>query len=192
VSTLNVDKVDPSTGTALEIGTSGDTITVPSGATFNVAGTMQSGGVTVANTPNFWAYNPASQTMTKDTEVAVIMATEAFDSASAYNTSDGKFTVPAGEGGVYWFKGAIRMVGTAAIPTRATTSIWVNGAVSLANELGGTGGLNTYSYVAVYGILNLSASDYVQLYFYHNASSDMSLSQTSSHMGGFQGFKLIG
>jgi|TARA_Y100000034_G_scaffold120792_1_gene164162 hypothetical protein len=44
VSTLNVDKVDPSTGTALEIGSSGDTITVPSGATFNVAGTLQEGG----------------------------------------------------------------------------------------------------------------------------------------------------
>ena len=42
-STIYVDKVDPASGTALEIGTSGDTITVPSGATFNVAGTLQSG-----------------------------------------------------------------------------------------------------------------------------------------------------
>ena len=44
MATLFVDKVDPQSGTALEIGTSGDTITVPSGATFNVAGTLQSGG----------------------------------------------------------------------------------------------------------------------------------------------------
>ena len=44
MSLLNVNKVDPATGTALEIGTSGDTITVPSGATFNVAGTLLSGG----------------------------------------------------------------------------------------------------------------------------------------------------
>ena len=43
-SILKVDKLDPQSGTALEIGTSGDTITVPSGATFNVAGTLQSGG----------------------------------------------------------------------------------------------------------------------------------------------------
>jgi len=43
-SVLKVDKLDPQSGTALEIGTSGDTITVPSGATFNVAGTLQSGG----------------------------------------------------------------------------------------------------------------------------------------------------
>ena len=32
-STIKVDKLDPQSGTALEIGTSGDTITVPSGAT---------------------------------------------------------------------------------------------------------------------------------------------------------------
>ena len=44
MSLLNVNKVDPATGTALELGTSGDTITVPSGATFNVAGTLQTGG----------------------------------------------------------------------------------------------------------------------------------------------------
>ena len=43
-SVLKVDKLDPQSGTDLEIGTSGDTITVPSGATFNVAGTLQEGG----------------------------------------------------------------------------------------------------------------------------------------------------
>jgi|OM-RGC.v1.009943113 hypothetical protein len=46
VSTLNVDKVDPSTGTALEIGSSGDTVTVPSGATFTVSGTMNASSIT--------------------------------------------------------------------------------------------------------------------------------------------------
>ena len=33
MGTLNVDKLDPESGTALEIGTSGDTVTVPSGVT---------------------------------------------------------------------------------------------------------------------------------------------------------------
>jgi len=37
MSTLNVDKVDPNTGTALEIGSSGDTISVPSGATLDIS-----------------------------------------------------------------------------------------------------------------------------------------------------------
>jgi hypothetical protein len=46
MSTLNVDKVDPSTGTALEIGSSGDTITIPSGATIVNSGTATGFGIT--------------------------------------------------------------------------------------------------------------------------------------------------
>ena len=38
-SILHVDKLDPQSGTALEIGTSGDTITIPSGATIVNSGT---------------------------------------------------------------------------------------------------------------------------------------------------------
>jgi len=44
MSTLETNLIQPATGTALTVGASGDTITVPSGATFNVAGTLQSGG----------------------------------------------------------------------------------------------------------------------------------------------------
>ena len=35
-SVLKVDKLDPQSGTALEIGTSGDTVTVPTGAGLTV------------------------------------------------------------------------------------------------------------------------------------------------------------
>ena len=37
MGTLFVDKLDPQSGTSLEIGSSGDTITVPSGATIDCA-----------------------------------------------------------------------------------------------------------------------------------------------------------
>ena len=37
MSTLKVDKLDPQSGTALEIGTSGDTISIPSGATLDIS-----------------------------------------------------------------------------------------------------------------------------------------------------------
>jgi hypothetical protein len=52
MSTLNVDKVDPSTGTALEIGSSGDTITVPSGATIVNSGTATGFGVALTGSTN--------------------------------------------------------------------------------------------------------------------------------------------
>jgi len=61
MGTLFVDKLDPQSGTALEIGSSGDTMTVPSGATFNVAGTLQSGGAAVSNAPAFLVYKTSNQ-----------------------------------------------------------------------------------------------------------------------------------
>lgn len=39
-NTLKTDKIEPQSGTALQVGASGDTITLPSGATLNIAGTI--------------------------------------------------------------------------------------------------------------------------------------------------------
>ena len=51
MGTLFVDKLDPQSGTSLEIGSSGDTITIPSGCTITNNGTQSGfGGV---NTPSF-------------------------------------------------------------------------------------------------------------------------------------------
>ena len=52
MSTLNVDKVDPNTGTALEIGSSGDTITIPSGATIVNSGTATGFGAVLTGSTN--------------------------------------------------------------------------------------------------------------------------------------------
>ena len=50
MGTLEVDKLDPQSGTALEIGTSGDTATIPSGATLTVAGTLNvTGSITATD-----------------------------------------------------------------------------------------------------------------------------------------------
>ena len=53
MSTLNVDKVDPSTGTALELGTSGDTITVPTGAGLTVVDEVKTNKVSPATGTDF-------------------------------------------------------------------------------------------------------------------------------------------
>jgi len=53
MSTLNVDKVDPNTGTTLELGTSGDTINIPSGVTIANSGTATGfGAVLTGSTDN--------------------------------------------------------------------------------------------------------------------------------------------
>ena len=55
------------------------------------------------NTPAFQAYLSASQTISNDTMTKLECNTEDFDTASAYdNSTNYNFTVPVGEGGVYW------------------------------------------------------------------------------------------
>ena len=46
MSLINVNAIEPSTGTDITLGASGDTITVPSGATFTQSGTMNASAIT--------------------------------------------------------------------------------------------------------------------------------------------------
>lgn len=90
-STILVDKIDPQSGTALEIGTSGDTITVPSGATFNVAGTLQSGGAALANTPAFNVKLSSNQDVSSGTTTVVAFNSEQVDTDNDFNTTTYRF-----------------------------------------------------------------------------------------------------
>jgi len=61
-SILKVDKLDPQSGTALEIGTSGDTITVPSGATLDISASTLTPPATMpaSSGVNFTALNASN------------------------------------------------------------------------------------------------------------------------------------
>jgi len=93
MGTLFVDKLDPQSGTALEIGSSGDTMTVPSGATFNVAGTLQSGGAAIDNTPAFQCFRASNQTISASSYVKIEFDTEDYDTNGCYNNTSGTVTL---------------------------------------------------------------------------------------------------
>ncbi len=101
-STIYVDKLDPQSGTALEIGTSGDTITIPSGVTFTNNGTAT--GFGGDNTPSFGASQSGTQSVGTGSWAKVTLDTEDWDTNSAFdNSTNYRFTVPSGEGGKYLF-----------------------------------------------------------------------------------------
>ena len=97
MSTLNVDKVDPSTGTALEIGTSGDTITVPSGATFVVAGTTE-----ITGTNNVQRPNAQPLIINGDMQVAQRGTSSTGVTATGYRTVDRWLASIGGTGAGTW------------------------------------------------------------------------------------------
>jgi|5B_taG_2_1085324.scaffolds.fasta_scaffold31854_2 hypothetical protein len=87
MSKIEVDAVEPQSGTSLTIGASGDTITIPAGATINNQGTAT----------NFGATGAASWTTTVKTTTFTATAGEGY----FCNTTAGAFTVnlPAGTAG---------------------------------------------------------------------------------------------
>ena len=95
MGTLFVDKLDPQSGTSLELGSSGDTLTVPSGATLTVAGTINASSGTATgfggnNTPAFFVRNNTNQDVSHGAETLIILDTEILDSDNAFASN--KFT----------------------------------------------------------------------------------------------------
>ena len=82
MGTLFVDKLDPQSGTSLEIGSSGDTLTVPSGATLSIAGTIANSGTATGfgetNLPFFSAQEASTTSFSDATKTQVQFDTEDF------------------------------------------------------------------------------------------------------------------
>ena len=93
MATLFVDKIDPQSGTALEIGSSGDTITTATGAKPSFL------------YPAFHAYLSSSQTVTDATTTKAQIDTEILDTDNCYdNSTNYRFTpTVAGKYYVYFF-----------------------------------------------------------------------------------------
>lgn len=112
MSLLNVNKVDPATGTGLELGSSGDTITIPSGATIANSGTATGFGDTNHfATTAFSAYIGSTQTVTSGAQVTLTFDTERYDLGSNFNTSTYAYTPPST--GYYMFNFAVSFRGGA-------------------------------------------------------------------------------
>jgi hypothetical protein len=103
MSTLKVDTILKRTGTGtITLGQSGDTISIPSGATLNSAGTNTLEGIT--NTPAFFVALTTNVTVSDNTFTKIPFATEVYDTDDAYDaTTNYRFTVPSGKAGKYYF-----------------------------------------------------------------------------------------
>ena len=100
MSTLKVDTILKRTGTGtIVLGQSGDTISIPSGATLNSAGTNTLEGI--SNTPAFGVTLSGNQSLSDGSLTKVTWDTEVIDTDGAFASN--KFTVPTGQDGKYFF-----------------------------------------------------------------------------------------
>jgi hypothetical protein len=140
-----------------------------------------------ANTPSFLAYLSSAQSIPNTTATTLVYQAEVYDTASAYNTSNGVFTVPSGQGGKYFVTFATRFTNW----NYSDASIYINDGSSglLTMDNGDTDGDNNTLMNS--GIVSLSAGATIKVDFYQNGGNNASMRAGQSNSW-FGAFKLIG
>jgi len=188
MSTLKVDTILKRTGTGtITVGQSGDTITIPSGATLSVAGST----ITAAsNTPAFLAYKTSNQTVSNTTFTKVTFDAEQLDSDSKYDTSNSRFT-PTESG--YYFIGAIWRYDTGTDFPDGRFVLYKNGSSVIQSSIVNQDA-NGMTFSA---IIYSDADDYFEMYARQDSGGDVAINGNATYLGSstqaqFFGYKLIG
>ena len=101
--TLKVSNIETSSGSGtITIGQSGETISVPSGATLDMSSGTMTLNNTMKNTPAFHVYLSSQQDISNDVSTKVQFDTVVFDTDSCYDTSNYRFT-PTTAGKYYFY-----------------------------------------------------------------------------------------
>ena len=182
IKTTNIEPIADN-GT-VTLGSSGDTITVPSGVT--VAGSM-------ANTPYFYGELASNQTISRGAFTKVTgLTNDELDSDSAFNGTT--FTVPSGQGGKYYLEGVMTGDYSTIGEDGENTGVFLykNGSEIKSAKLqqGGTQNMREIT-VTASGIFTLSASDTIELYAYLLDASGGSAAVQADRTS-LMGYKIIG
>lgn len=182
----------PLTGADIQDGTI-QTADIADGAVTAVKTT----GVGGTNTPTFRARASSNQTgLTSGGWTKVQFDTELFDVGSGYDATNDKFVVPSGEAGKYFFSTTMKVNSTVGGSTLVGhgASIYVNGSnvgqsINFYNNA-----VNIATHANLNLILDLSVSDYVEVYVYYqdNTTNTGSLTGNNDLNTQFFGCKLIG
>ena len=186
-SILKADNIQDADGNNI-INESSNTITIgASGDTTNIIGTLQNNGAAVGgdNTPSFSATLSGAQSVANNTSTVIVFNSEAYDTDSAYDVSNGKFTVPSGEGGKYVFIVSLRFDQTTS--NRNAVDIKINNS-SNTQQVAFENTGPQYTTIGGAVSMNLSAGDYVEAHYYQSSGGSIDV-RTDSH---FSGYKLIG
>ena len=159
-----------------------------------------SGSLTLNNaalkaTPAFAARMSQAQTISHETYTKVDFDTEIFDTDSAYDhTTNQRFTVPSGKAGKYFFYTvALCDAGSAANLQNARIAFYKNGSQYTQNLWNFNSNDIFVAGMALSSVIDLSASDYVEVYArISDASGSPVVDGSGSTYGQFLGYRLIG
>jgi hypothetical protein len=173
MSKLETNQVDPATGTTLTLGTSGDTISIPSGVTIANSGTATGFGGTTA--PYCSVYRSGDQTFSASSWTKIQFNAEHIDSGGVFDSSTNHRFVPTTSG--YYFVAVNLGVGITADNAidQLRVEIYKNGSGITATKAvrdWDTNGINYNDQINTSTIVQLNGSgDYIEGYAYMVVSS---------------------
>ena len=190
MGTLFVDKLDPQSGTSLELGSSGDTVSVNTGATTNLAGNVTLGasgktitvpsGCTITNSGTSSGFGDAgtqvavagrsgNQTSISDsTWTKVEYNQDRDDPSSNFDTTNDRYIAPAD--GRYYFNAQAYCWGSI---VDISSRFYKNGSAqndTMFIDNGNYSGVREFT-VRSMGIFDLSANDYIEFWIKSNTNS---------------------
>ena len=186
MSKLETNQVDPATGTTLTLGTSGDTIAIPSGVTIANSGTAT--GFGGANTPNFLVFRSGNQSVSLNTTTKVQFDSETYDTANAYdNSSNYRFT-PQTAGKYHLYSNIYLANGSNANNTEYTSRIYKNGSSIAVTHLDHrTGGIGYQQSIPVSIVAEANgSSDYFEIFAFGNWTGGSINVTAQSFFGGYK------
>jgi hypothetical protein len=137
-----------------------------------------------ANTPAFFAHRSSGAGISTGSTTLVQPDNELYDTDSAYNTSDGKFTVPSGKAGKYFFHAGIYFANLTDQDIISCEIYVNNSAKALARE--STGGPGNFSVQCTLSA-DLSEGDYVTYKVDQNQGTTLNTSgDTLTFLSGFR------
>jgi hypothetical protein len=140
----------------------------------------------IMNTPSFWAYKIGNLTVANNTQVQLIPDSVDHNDGTCYNTTNGRFTVPANQDGLYYFFGATRINNYD--PDITDMSFFKDGTeITWAKHQTVPDGSVSGRHPSCMSIIfvSLTAGEYVDIRFRQTSGSQDTVFQTS-----FGGFKI--
>ena len=183
MATLFVDKVDPQSGTSLEIGSSGDTVSIGSGVTQTIA----------VNTPNFHVTRSGDQSISNNTATKIEFNAETYDTANAFDSSTNYRYTPQTSGKYFLYAHVYIANGSSATMEEYTVNIYKNGAKIAGNSLDHrSSGLGYNFMVPVSTVVESNgSSDYYEVYANVNWGGGSQNIKGAANQTFFGGYKII-
>ena len=150
--------------------------------------TIGSGVTLLSNTPAFRARKTTNQGAAQSTDVKITFDAEDFDTDNAF--ADSKFTVPSEKAGKY-FLNFVNRIRNGSDILSLEYSFYKNGSKedrmsNVHNYISGDSQYQSYEFTTV---MNLNASDYIEIYVNQSASGSLELNGGTG-ITFFQGFRI--